>query len=211
MMCLFFSLLLFICGEKKTLWLWEFEVLVTFLEANEFISLADLLLIQSNTLHFFAQKRVCLVSHDCCLQSLKRIAIWCICVCVTVVSPIFHWEKEFQMENFICISVKISCFLCWVFYIRWMMKIRAVPQVVGELANSELTASTLHSLAGDCNFWSPLLYWLSASAVIVWSLQLTVSNDLNVALLRCVRPQRLQSQLLHTYYYLNYSWGVMCT
>lgn len=105
----FFYFSLFV-GKKKTLWLWEFEVLVTFLEANEFISLADLLLIQSYTIHFLAQKRDC-------LQSLKRIAIWCFCVCVTVVPPIFHWEKEFRMENFICISVKISCFLCWVFYI----------------------------------------------------------------------------------------------
>lgn len=43
-------------------------------------------------------------------------------------------------------------FVLSILYIRWMMKIRAVPQVVGELANSELTASTLLSLAGDCNF-----------------------------------------------------------
>lgn len=194
MMCLFFFLL-FICGKKKILWLWEFEVLVTFLEAIEFISLAGLLLIQSYTIHFLAQERVCLVSHDCCLQSLKRIAFWCFCVCFTVIPPIFHWKKEFGMENFICISV----FGLNIFYIRWMMNIWAVPQVVGELANSELTASTLLSLAGDCNSWRPLLYWLSASAVIVWSLQLTVSNDLNVALLRCVRPQCLQIQPLHRF------------
>lgn len=116
MMCLFFFLL-FICGKKKILWLWEFEVLVTFHEAIEFISLAGLLLIQSYTIHFLAQERVCLVSHDCCLQSLKRIAFWCFCVCFTVIPPIFHWEKEFRMENFICISVKISCFLGWIFFI----------------------------------------------------------------------------------------------
>lgn len=91
-----------------------------------------------------------------------------------------------------------DCFLCCFFflsisYIGWMMKICALPQVVGELANSELTALTILSLAGDCNFWRPLLSWLSDTAVIVWSLQLKVSNDL--AWLRCRRPQCLQIPL----------------
>lgn len=127
--------------------------------------------------------------------------------CVLMLLCLFHsYPSNFSLRERIP-NGKFYLYFCKeklffglnILYIRWMMNIWAVPQVVGELANSELTASTLLSLAGDCNSWRPLLYWLSASAVIVWSLQLTVSNDLNVALLRCVRPQCLQIQPLHRF------------
>lgn len=64
-------------------------------------------------------------------------------------------------------------------------------------------ASSLLSLAGNSDLLRLLLYWLSASVVIVWYLQLTVSIDLNVALLWCRQPRYLQ--VVFIYLFIFYS------